>query len=248
MKIVVNPKYQHLESFIRTIPQTFGQEGEVIYDARNVLKVFDVAGVSLCVKSFHVPFFFNQIVYGFIRPSKAKRSYEYALKLKAKGINTPEPIAYIENTKGGLLHDSYYISINQPHTGMMREFRTGQLENRVDLLRSFARFAAFTHEQEVMHKDFSPGNILYTKETDGSYIFWLVDINRVSFKRVTVNEGCKNLQRLWGNREMILFIAQEYAKARGFDPETCTRLTWKYHTLFWKRFSRRHNGSLPYIG
>ena len=247
MKVVINPKYRCLEEFVKAIPELFSEEGTVIYDARNTLKVFEVQGISVCVKSFHIPFFLNQVVYGYCRSSKAQRSYDHGLVLLEKGINTPEPVAYIEHKKAGLLYDSYYISINQPYTGMMRELRTGRMETRIDLLRSFARFAASVHEKDILHKDFSPGNILYQKEPDGGYSFFLVDINRISFQKITMELGCENLQRLWGSQEMILFIAREYAKARGFDPEACAQLTWKYHTIFWKRFSKRHDGALPYI-
>ncbi|MDR1121744.1 MAG: lipopolysaccharide kinase InaA family protein [Dysgonamonadaceae bacterium] len=247
MKIVINPAYRYLEDFIRKIPDTFEQGGQVIYAERNTIKRFEEKGVSISVKSFHVPFFLNQIVYGFFRLSKARRSYEYGLKLLEKEIPTPEPIAYIEQKRFGLLQKSCYICAHLEYDGMMREFRTGALTGRENLLRSFARFAAFMHEQGVYHRDFSPGNILYVKNGD-DYRFYLVDINRMEFLPVDMKKGCKNLKRLWGNDEMIAFIAKAYADARLFDAPACEKLTFEYHRRFWKKYGRKHNGFLPYIG
>ena len=38
----INPKYKSLEKAILDIPRRFDQEGEVIDDGRNVIKVLDV--------------------------------------------------------------------------------------------------------------------------------------------------------------------------------------------------------------
>lgn len=247
MKVVINPAYRKLEDFIRKIPDVFEKEGQVVYAERNTIKKFEEKDVSVSVKSFHVPFFFNQIVYGFFRPSKAKRSYEYGLKLLGKDIFTPEPIAYIEQKRFGLLQKSWYICAHLEYDGMMREFRTGTLEGREELLSAFARFTAFMHEQGVFHKDFSPGNILYVKDK-GDYRFYLVDINRMIFRPVGMEKGCENLKRLWGSDEMIAFIAKEYANARQFDVTSCEELTFQYHRKFWERYGRKHKGFLPYLG
>jgi hypothetical protein len=247
MNIVINPKYRHLEDFIRKIPNSFERGGKVIYAERNTIKRFEEKGVSVSIKSFHVPFFLNQIVYGFFRPSKARRSYEYGLKLLEKGVLTPEPIAYLEQKRFGLLQKSYYICAHLEYDGMMREFRTGALAGRENLLRSFARFAAFMHKQEVYHKDFSPGNILYVKNND-DYLFYLVDINRMKFQSIDMKKGCKNFKRLWGNEKMIVFIAKTYADARLLDVLACEKLTLGYHRKFWKKYGRKHKGFLPYIG
>lgn len=246
MKAIINPAYIQLKEFVSRLPDIFDEQGVVIYGERNILKVFEAEGLSVCVKSFHRPYFFNRIAYGFFRPSKAKRSYEHALALLHKGIDTPAPIAYIEDKRGGMLYNSYYICINHSFDGMMRELREGALQGREQLLSEFARFAAAVHNRDILHKDFSPSNILYEKPA-GEYVFYLVDINRMIFREVDMEAGCENLKRLWGSNEMIRFIAREYAAARSFDPDECERLTLHYHTKFWKKYTKRHQGFLPYI-
>ena len=246
MNIVINPAFNHLKEYIENISSSFVNEKNIIYEGRNTLKLFDIGEQKFVVKSFKIPHFINKFIYSFIRLSKARRSYEYGLILRTKSINTPEPVAYIENKKFGLLSNSYYVSIHLDYSGMMRELNTGKLEGREEFLRQFAQFTAFIHEQNVLHLDYSPGNILY-KKTEDDYAFYLVDINRMSFGPVNMKQGCENLQRLWGNDEMIAFIAAEYAKARGFDVNKCVDLTLFYRKKFWKKFSKRHKGSRPYI-
>ena len=246
MNIVINPAFNHLKEHIDQILSSFISEKNIIYEGRNILKLLDVGEQKLVVKSFKIPHFINKIAYSYFRQSKAKRSYKYGLYLRTKGINTPEPVAYIENKKFGLLNDSYYISECLDYNGMLRELNTGKLEGREDFLRKFAQFTASIHEQNILHLDYSPGNILY-KKTKDDYVFYIVDINRMSFGTVNMKQACKNLQRLWGNDEMIAFIAAEYAKARGFDINKCVDLTLFFHKKFWKKYSKRHKDRQPYL-
>jgi len=244
-KTIINPKFNFLSDFIQALPFFFDEGPNIIYKARNEIKIFEPKGLQIVVKSFKIPHFINKFAYSFIRLSKARRSYEYGLLLRTKGINTPEPVAYIENKKYGLLNNSYYVSEYLDYSGTMHELNNGKLEGREEFLRRFAQFTAFIHEQEILHLDYSPGNILY-KEAEDSYVFYLVDINRMSFGPVNMKRGCKNLQRLCGNNEMITFIAAEYAKARGFDVNECVRLTLSYHQIFWEKYSKRYKGCRPY--
>ena len=247
MKIVINPQYKFLKDFVESLPEKFVHSGKYIYQERNEIKEFFVEDNYLVVKSFKIPHFVNKLVYTNFRLSKARRSYENALILQEKKIGTPAAIAYVENKRGGLLFESYFVSFYQKHEGTMREFRYGILNGRENLLCSFARFTAFVHNQEVLHKDYSPGNVLYTND-NGTYSFSLIDINRVKFGFVSMEEGCKNFRRLWGNREMIEFIAREYALSRGFDANVCIKATLKYHHEFWEKYGRRHNGLQPHEG
>jgi hypothetical protein len=66
------------------------------------------------------------------------------------------------------------------------------------------------------------------------------------FTPVDMVEGARNFRRLWGSEEMIIFIVREYAKIRQFDPDKCEKLALKYFYTFWKKYSRKHDGFLPY--
>ncbi|MBB4037507.1 serine/threonine protein kinase [Dysgonomonas hofstadii] len=246
VKLVINDDYGALLRFIEDLPLSFLRSGEVVYSGRNLIKTFDVDGLKLNVKSFKKPILINQIAYGTCRKSKARRSYEYAFRLKENGFHTPDPIAYLELREYKLLKYSLYISIHEEFDGIMREFYNGQLEGREELLRQFALYTAALHEKKILHIDYSSGNILYKKEGD-KYTFYLVDLNRMRFGRtISLDTACYNFRRLWGNDEMISFMVKEYARARNFDEATCLRKTFEYRKRFWETYSKQHPGMKAY--
>ena len=98
---------------------------------------------------------------------------------------------------------------------------------------------AAMHEAGILHRDFSPGNILF-EENAGGCRFSIVDINRMRFGRVSVERGCRNFARLWGQIGFFRILADEYAAARHADHEHCFDVMRKARAKFWKRFSKRH--------
>jgi len=248
MKLVINPKYQQLEDFVKELPKTFNDLGEITYAARNTIKIYDVDGYKINVKSFKKPIFINQIAYVTVRNSKAERSFVYASKLLDRGFNTPDPIAYIEEKKLGLLTNSYYLCIHEDFDGMMRILQTGTIDSHKELIRQFALYTANLHEKQVMHLDYSPGNILY-KLHNGLYTFYLVDLNRMEFdKPIGIDAACYSFRRLWGNEDMIRMMVEIYAKARNFNETECIEKALKYWKEFWEAFTKRHPEEIPYRG
>ena len=188
-KIILNPQYKSLYTFIETLPQNFNAGGEIVQDRRNTIKKFKVNGLEINVKRYRVPIFINRIAYTFFRKSKACRAYNNAFEVIKRGFETPESIAYIEEFKGGLLHYSYYISLQCPYRREIREYYQGPLQGNEALMTAFAQFTAALHEKGVCHEDYSPGNVLIA-QIDGQYHFSLVDINRMTFKPMNLEEGC----------------------------------------------------------
>jgi hypothetical protein len=65
---------------------------------RNKIKLFELEGNTINIKSFKIPNLINKIVYKYFRKSKARRSFEFATILLENKIGTPQPIAYYENS------------------------------------------------------------------------------------------------------------------------------------------------------
>ncbi len=59
--------------------------------------------------------------------------------------------------------------------------------------RAFARFTYELHEAEILHQDYSPGNILIKKEND-NFTLKVVDINRMEFHSLSLDERLKNFK------------------------------------------------------
>jgi serine/threonine protein kinase len=178
------------------------------------------------VKSFKVPNLIRRIFYTIFRDTKAKKSYDYSIKI---GEFTPDPIAYIEFYTYGLLTDSYFIAKKFDYDFTIREPLLD--ENFEDKELIFAFFAEFTfelHQNGILHKDYSPGNILIRKEGDG-YVFKIVDINRMVFKELSLEERLKNFNKLWANDQDLMIIIDRYAELLNEDKNRCKDMTIAYN-------------------
>lgn len=240
MNVKIHPSYQALSAFITNLPQDFAQGGHLIYEGRNQLKVFDVEGLSVNVKAFKRPNWINRVVYTSIRPSKAKRSYDNAVKLLALGFTVPQPLGYVECYTGGLLDDSYFVSLQWPFTTDFRPFRTMEndtLRNWLPRLEAFGAYVGRLHEAGVLHKDLSIGNVLMAE--DQPALFCLVDLNRMRFGPVNLAKGCANFARLRGNPSFFKAMAKGYAAERGFDENSCFQKMWQANAKSLRFFTRK---------
>ncbi len=239
----ISDEYLEERSWIEHIPATFDLHGEIVQAKknRNILRKVAHKGRMYNIKSFHIPSFFNRIVYTFFRKSKALRSYEHALILKEKGVGTPAPIALLTEKLGGLLSRSYYVCEQLPDDYQeIRYCYRGPLAGNEETLTAFAKFTAKLHDKGIYHTDYSPGNILFCHDEEtGIYDFQLVDINRMKFCEVSMEKGCKNWARLFECDEIYEFVARQYAKARGFDEDTCVALIMKAQRDFNNRKVRK---------
>lgn len=244
--MLINKKYEHLREWLERLPDDFERLGEVIYDKRNQLRVIEAPdGTLVNAKRYCKTHLVNRVVYSFgIRQPKGLRAFIYPTRLLERGIDTPEPIAYIEQRRCGLLGLSYFVSVQSPLGHTLYEAGDAREGTYEPLAGALGRFTAMMHEREVLHLDYSPGNILWDKDETG-YHFAVVDINRMRFGKVGMQEGCTNLCRLWGPKRFIELIARSYATAREFDQEEAVRLTMQARTAFWTRYQRRHPVDFP---
>lgn len=242
MKVMFNSRYSSnaaLRDFVDGIDKLF-PAGELVQKGnRNTLRRFNIVGMPVVVKHFGRPNVVNRLVYSFLRKPKGERAYRYAFRVRAAGFDTPEAIAYVERRQWGLVADAYFVSTECPYTRRFYEFGDADINDCEDIIRAFTRRTAAFHEAGMLHRDFSPGNILFDR-VDGSWKFAIVDINRMSFGSIGVERGCRNFARLWGQPALFAVIADEYARARGADPELCLREIMAARRRFWTRFAKRH--------
>jgi len=227
---------QQLTSYIEnyeTAGENFGNQD------RNSLKLYDLNGLTINVKSFKIPNIINQIAYRFFRKSKAQRSYEYANRLLKLGIGTPQPIAYYEYKTPLLFKKSYYISAHLAYDLTYRELTYDfDIPNYEAILRAFTRFTFELHEAGVNFLDHSPGNTLI-QLNDGDYKFYLVDLNRMEFGDLDFETRIKNFSRLTIHKSMVEIMSDEYAKLGRYDYQKVFNLMWGETEAFQERFHRK---------
>ena len=206
---------------------------------RNSLKLFDLEGLTVNVKSFRVPNVINQIAYRFFRKSKAQRSFEYANTLMDLGIGTPQPIAYYEFKSPLAFKKSYYLSAQQDCDLTYRELtKDPDYPDHENILRAFTRFTYNLHENKVNFLDHSPGNTLI-KKVGEEYKFYLVDLNRMNFESLSFEERIKNFAKLTTSRDMIAVMSDEYAKCIGEDAKKVEDLIWQFTQAFQNNYQNR---------
>lgn len=218
-QVALFPAYKDLMDFMLMLPLLF-KEGKCIYKGRNEIRSFQGKGYSLVVKSYKVPSFINRIVYGFLRKSKAERSYLYAARLREKGFGTPHEVGFLTRRRWFLFKDSYLVTLQSRLPYCFNDLNKQTFARQREIFETIAAFAADMHEQELYHKDFSGGNILFDDKEEKIPIE-IIDINRMEFGPVDLDKGCRNFERLPASDPMIEVMAHTYAAKRGFDPEVC---------------------------
>lgn len=121
---LMNPQYKEIEAYIASIPETMETSGETIQDGRNLIKQMTAPdGRRLCVKRYHKPHGLNAAVYSWhLRMPKGMRAYTYAQRLLEAGIDTPEPVAYLEERSLGFMGYSYFVSLMSDYPHKMYEW------------------------------------------------------------------------------------------------------------------------------
>ena len=240
--IKINPKYEYMRDFLEHIPNVFEKEGQVIYTGRNLIKVMPAPdGTVLNVKRFHAPKGPNLLIYSLgLRKPKVERAYEYPMTLERKGIGTPTAVAMIEQrNKMGLLGYCYLITLQCDYGHTLYEVGNAEPGTYENLAKALAHFAANIHNRDVLHKDFTPGNVLWKYDDEG-YHFMIVDINRMKFGKVGEKEGLYNLRKFWGPKEFIRILVSEYAKVQNYNMEEAVDYVMKERAKFWTRFRKKH--------
>ncbi len=211
-------KYEVLDkryiAFVEHIRGYFEETDCSVYKGRNKIKVLSFLEEDIVVKSFRIPHIINKIAYTFFRDSKAKKSYVNSLKILDF---VPEPIAYAEFFKFGLLYDSYFLCKDFKYDFTIREVLLNEeFPDRENLLKDFAAFTYALHEEGIEHVDYSPGNILIKRSKEG-YIFKIVDVNRMHFLHLDNQKRLENFAKLWASDEDITTIAKAYAQKIEMD-------------------------------
>ncbi len=217
IKFAINDKYKYLKEDILSVPLSFDAATEILGNERNVVKIMTIGGIRCNVKKFKRPNIINQFVYAYVRKSKAERSYLNAGFLLNHGILTPEPIAYIvyQNLYG--VTDSYFISLQLDFDFEFRALWHDWPDDIEEILKAFTQFTFDFQQKGILFKDHSQGNTLIKRRPIGGYDFYLVDLNRINFRKLNRKEGILNFSRLALKGKYLDIVAKEYARLTNDD-------------------------------
>ena len=140
--MIVNPKYERLRSYLRTINVHFEREGREIHSGRNTIKTLRVDDLTLCVKRYAPPSLRGRLACALYKSSKARRAYMAPLLLRERGFESPEPVAFVTYRTGLLKSSSYFICLQSDYRHSMCDVETLPPAERTEVVRAFARFGS----------------------------------------------------------------------------------------------------------
>ena len=148
--------------------------------------------------------------------------------MRQRDIETARPAAYLERRRHGLTERGYFLAERIAGAEEVRTLfrRLGPAEIE-PLLAALAGHLARCHDQGILHRDLSDGNVLVKKDDSGGFVFFLLDTNRVrAVKRLGGYRRAKNVIRLGIPKAFQKAVLLEYPGARRFR-----RAHWLWYRL-----------------
>jgi len=145
-------------------------------------------------------------------PSKARKEWLLAFRLRKKNLDVPIPLGWIEKGRWGLISESYYFSEAIGSGTSLIDFLDSEMKVAIEPLAKKVR--AF-HNAGLFHKDLHGGNFLWNGES-----FFLTDLHRAEILRsVSLDQRLKNLSHLfhslrshWGREDFLRFLRSYYGE------------------------------------
>ncbi|OCB78705.1 lipopolysaccharide kinase InaA family protein [Flavobacterium crassostreae] len=242
MKIILHPKYlSHKEAILQLVATFFDQGELIVQGSRNTIKSNFLGNQKVNIKFFAKPGVFKSIIYSFFRSTKAKRSFDYANYLLEHNIRTPFPVAYLEDRNGwNLLAESYYLCQQLDYDFTIRELiHQPWFVDRNLILQQFAQFTYQMHQARINFLDHSPGNTLVVQTGAQKYDFYLIDLNRMRFEDLSIEQRMDNFKKMWLSKTMVKVIAKAYAELSGYPEEQLQAILLQKTTSFKKKITQK---------
>lgn len=140
-----------------------------------------LADREVVIKRYNLKSWLYRLKRALVR-SRASRAWEAALKLRAYHVNTPEPLAMIEERAGPLRRRAWLITDYQQGQGAGQyfsglehnEMHQRQLDNILDMVQALAL-------NGVVHGDLKATNFILDQEQEQG---WLIDLDSMRFPRL----------------------------------------------------------------
>ena len=217
----IDKTYVSYRDFVCTVPRRFAEgDGEVLHAGRNELRLFNVGRRKFVAKRYKRVGMLQRVVYSLFRRTKAHRAFDYARVFRARGIDTPHEVAYIEQREHGWFTTGYFICEDSPYPSAFHALEEAPEPDR-SLIDALVAFVLTMHKRGILHGDLNFGNFLCERLADGRVNFAMVDINRSHFCKgmPSKNECIDNLTTVTHRRDLYDYIVRRYAHLRGWNED-----------------------------
>lgn len=234
LKAAVCPKHADLASFVMSLPQQFNEgKGEVLHAGRNEVRLFRENGLRLVVKRYKRVNAMQSVIYSFFRRTKAERAFAFAKELRERGVDTPEEVAYLEESRNALFETGYFVSLECPYPPAFdRLVPPEEFDRR--LAEDLAEFINYMHSCGILHGDMNFGNFLYHYDDADKCHFCVIDTNRSRFRRgyPSRKECLWNFRTTTHRRDVFEHIVRTYARLRHWDEAETADEASRYLDMF----------------
>jgi hypothetical protein len=110
-------------------------------------------------------------------------------------------------------------------------FTNIELDSRDYIIKKFTYFTHNLHENGIMFLDHSRSNTLVKKHNE-DYKFYLIDLNRMKFKPLSIEERLKNFRRLKLNDEILEKVSGFYSEIVKVEKQIIFNKIKKYSDDF----------------
>lgn len=225
-----------------------GAEARVVSRSADVVTRVPLAGVDAAVKTFAARGALRGAA-DHRRGSAARRSWQHALALQARGIGTPAPIAFLERHEGGRLAESHYVSAFADGVTSFRDElihlfrRDPACWKLMNLLQAVADAVRALHDAGIRHGDLGNQNILLRRDGDGQWRdVQFVDLNRVRTQGepLGLRDRAFDVSRLFLPSDLLRVFKEMYFGRPPpplFDAEEARlrrRFAWHTRTRRWR--------------
>lgn len=203
----------------------------ILLEGRNrvgscLLRMADGETQDVVIKEFRI-LGINKIK-SIVLASKACKAWKGSSMLVQKEISTPNPVAYLEARKGLFLDRGFFLTEMVEDVEEIRNLFFSLREKELEsLLTELARYLSQCKEKGIIHRDLSDGNILVKRIDEGRFGFYLVDTNRIRYRRhAGMLRSVKNLIRLGIPPAHQRLFLQEYLR-----PKRPNNFLWFWYKL-----------------
>lgn len=161
----------------------------------------------------------KKFTYRFVS-SKGKRHWDNASYMLRRGILTPEPVAYFERYNNSGIEENYYICryIDDAFSArdVFRVFNRGEQNfrgfSKEKMFADLAGFICNMHNQRIIHRDLSSGNLMMAMNDENGIDMYMIDIGRAKMgfnERLSARQRFIDLMRIcyklnWDDRELFV--------------------------------------------
>lgn len=218
-KVQINPKFDYLSDCIYRIPTHDYEVEKVFCNSRNTVELVIFHGEQFVVKRYKRPTLANCVIYTWFRKPKPRQAYENAFLLSNLGIETAEPVAYIESFKHGIFHTGWFIARYLPYKSAKEVYNSlTSTYIRKRFATDFFKFVSNLFREHITNKDFNAGNIL-AYATPKGYNFAMIDINRLKKSKISLSDETRALDQLGLNNNENFIVLSHFANLsdKSFD-------------------------------